>query len=81
MPGTPQIAGQFLRKLRFSIVSSPQTGKAGRRFETRRARHVTTYCRSTSTLKLWRASSRLLAFMRLTMSASAILPNTPPGRA
>ena len=49
--------------------------------ETRLAHHATTYCRSTSALKLWSASSRLLAFMRLTMSTSAILPNTPPGSA
>jgi hypothetical protein len=53
----------------------------GRRFETRRARRRTTYCRSTSALKLLRPCSRLLPFMRLTMSASATLPNTPPGSA
>jgi hypothetical protein len=40
-----------------------------------------TYCRSTSALKLRRASSRLLALMRFTTSASAILPNTLPGSA
>lgn len=39
------------------------------------------YCCSTSALKLRRASSRLLAFMRFTMRASAILPKTPPGSA
>ena len=39
------------------------------------------YWRSTSALKLLRASSRVLPFMRLTMSASATLPSTPPGSA
>ena len=52
-----------------------------RRFETRRAHHGTPYWRSASALKLLRPSSRLLPFMRLTMSASASLPNRPPGSA
>ena len=52
---------------------------SGLRDRPRRCTH--TYCRSTSALKLSRASSRLLAFMRLTRSASAIFPNTPPGSA
>jgi hypothetical protein len=53
----------------------------GHRFKTRRARHRITYWRSTSALKLFSASSRLLPFMRLTMSASASLPITPAGSA
>jgi hypothetical protein len=58
-------------------AGTPGSTERGRRLlASRRA-----YCRSTSALKLRRPSSRLLPFKRLTMSASAILPNTPPGNA